>query len=147
MVHALSEIHRTLKPSGILLDLRPLEDSWSVEVVSTSSTQGVSGAGWQVSGRLSDMPIGIADDAAANQAMREVESRGWFIQKQKEEFAFFYYWDTPKEMKDFMETEWEDFEKLGEDVYRKTASIWASSGADARVRVRVKMHVALWNKL
>lgn len=139
MVHALGEIRRTLKPNGIMLDLRPLEDSWSVEIVSS--------AGWQASGRLSDLPIGIADDAAANQAMREVEARGWFIQKQKEEFPFFYYWDTPKEMKEFMETEWEDFEKLDEDVYRKTAALWASSNADARVRVRVKMHVAVWNKL
>ncbi|MBK7450861.1 MAG: hypothetical protein IPP55_19750 [Anaerolineales bacterium] len=138
MVHALSEIHRTLKPNGTLLDLRPLEDSWSVEVVS--------GAGWQASGRLSDMPIGVADDAAANEAMREVESRGWFIQKKMEEFPFFYYWDTPSEMKEFMEEEWEDFEKLEEDVYRKTASLWASSGADARVRVRVKMLSVVWEK-
>ncbi len=138
MVHALSEIHRTLKPNGTLLDLRPLEDSWSVEVVSA--------AGWQASGRLSDMPIGVADDAAANEAMREVESRGWFIQKKMEEFPFFYYWDTPSEMKEFMEEEWEDFEKLEEDVYRKTASLWASSGADARVRVRVKMLSVVWEK-
>ena len=138
MVHALSEIHRTLKPNGTLLDLRPLEDSWSVEVVS--------GAGWQASGRLSDMPIGVADDAAANEAMREVESRGWFIQKNMGEFPFFYYWDTPSEMKEFMEEEWEDFEKLEEDVYRKTASLWASSGADARVRVRVKMLSTVWEK-
>ncbi len=138
MVHALSEIHRTLKPNGTLLDLRPLEDSWSVEVVS--------GAGWQASGRLSDMPIGVADDAAANEAMREVESRGWFIQKKMEEFPFFYYWDTPSEMKEFMEEEWEDFEKLEEDVYRKTASLWASSGGDARVRVRVKMLSTVWEK-
>lgn len=139
MVHALREIHRTLKPNGALLDLRPLEDSWSVEIIS--------GAGWQASGRLSDMPIGVADDAAANQAMREVEARGWFIQKKMEEFSYFYYWDTPREMKTFMEEEWEDFEKLEEDVYRKTASLWASAGADARVRVRVKMHAAIWNKL
>ena len=139
MVHALGEIHRTLKPNGILLDMRPLEDSWSVEVVS--------GVGWQASGRLSDMPQGIADDAAANQAMREVEARGWFIQKKMEEFSYFYYWDTPKEMKEFMEEEWEDFEKLEEDVYRKTAALWASASADARVRVRVKMHAAVWNKL
>lgn len=138
MVHALSEIHRTLKPNGTLLDLRPLEDSWSVEVVSA--------AGWQVSGRLSDMPIGVADDAAANEAMREVESRGWFIQKKMEEFPFFYYWDTPSEMKEFMEEEWEDFEKLEEDVYRKAASLWASSGGDARVRVRVKMLSTVWEK-
>ncbi len=139
MVHALNEIHRTLKPNGILLDLRPLEDSWSVEISS--------GAGWQASGRLSDLPQGIADDEAANQAMREVEARGWFIQKKMEEFSYFYYWDTPKEMKAFMEEEWEDLEKLEEDVYRKTAALWASASADARVRVRVKMHAAVWNKL
>ena len=138
MVHALSEIHRTLKPDGTLLDIRPLEDSWSVEIVSS--------AGWQASGRLSDMPIGVADDAAANEAMRDVESRGWFIQKKMEEFPFFYYWDTPSEMKEFMEEEWEDFEKLEEDVYRKTASLWASSGGDACVRVRVKMLIAVWEK-
>jgi hypothetical protein len=41
-------------------------------------------------------------------------------------------------MKEFMEDEWEDFEKLEEDVYKKTSSLWASSNADARVRVRVK---------
>ena len=138
MVHALREIHRTLKPKGVLLDLRPLEDSWSVEISS--------GAGWQASGRLSDLPIGVADDAAANEAMREVESRGWFVQKKMEEFPFFYYWDTPSEMKEFMEDEWEDFEKMEEDVYRKTASMWASSNADARVRVRVKMLIAAWEK-
>jgi SAM-dependent methyltransferase len=138
MVHALGEIHRILKPDGFLLDLRPLEDSWSVEVVS--------GAGWQASGRLSDQAVGLADDEAANQAMREVQSRGWFIQKKIEEFPFFYYWDTPSEMKEFMETEWEDFEKIEEDVYRRTASLWAESNADARVRVRVKMRIAALEK-
>ena len=139
MVHALSEIHRVLKPNGTLLDLRPLEDSWSVEVVSS--------AGWQAAGRLIDMPQGVADDAAANKAMRDVEARGWFIQKISEEFPYFYSWDTPTEMKAFMENEWEGFEKLDEEVYRTTASLWASANADARVRVRVKMHVAVWNKI
>jgi hypothetical protein len=107
----------------------------------------VSSAGWQASGRLSDLPVGVADDAAANQAMREVQSRGWFIQKTVEEFLFFYYWDTPSEMKEFMETEWDGFEKLEEAVYRKTSSLWASANADARVRVRVKMHAGVWNKI
>ena len=139
MVHALDEIRRVLKPDGTLLDLRPEEDSWSVEIVSS--------AGWQAAGRLSDLPQGIADDAAANQAMREVQSRGWFIQKQEDELSFFYYWDTPSEMKEFMENEWEDFEKLEEDVYRKASSLWVASGADARVRVRVKMHLAVWKRL
>ena len=32
MVHALEEIHRTLRPGGLLIDLRPLLDRWPVEV-------------------------------------------------------------------------------------------------------------------
>ncbi len=138
MVHALDEIRRTLKPNGILIDLRPVESNWSVEVVSS--------AGWQVSGRLSDLPAALADDEAAFNAMRAAESNGWYSKKEEKEFAFFYYWDTPSEMKEFMEDEWEDFEKLEEDVYKKTSSLWASSNADARVRVRVNMLITKWEK-
>jgi hypothetical protein len=138
MVHALDEIRRTLKPNGILIDLRPVESNWSVEVVSS--------AGWQVAGRLSDLPAAVEDDEAAFKAMRAAESNGWYSKKEEKEFAFFYYWDTPSEMKDFMEDEWEDFEKLEEEVYKKTSSLWASANADARVRVRVNMLITKWGK-
>ena len=138
MVHALDEIRRTLKPNGILIDLRPVEDNWLVEVVSQQALT--------VAGRLTDVPIGQADDAAAFRAMREVESRGWFVREREEEFAFFYYWNTPSEMKEWVDSEWEDFEKIEEDVYRKTQSLWASANADARVRVRVKMLITRWVK-
>jgi len=138
MVHALSEIQRVLKPLGTLLDLRAMEDTWPVEVVSST--------GWQPSGRLEALPEMMADDEAADQAMREVESAGWFIKKRVEEFPYFYYWDTPSEMKEFTETDWEGLEKFSEEVYRKTASLWASANADARVRMRVRMHIARWEK-
>ena len=139
MVHALDEIRRTLKPNGILLDLRPVEDNWLVEVASQQALT--------VAGRLTDVPIGQADDAAAFRAMREVESLGWFVREREEEFSFFYYWDTPSEMKEFMDTEWEDFEKIEEGVYKTAQSIWASANADARVRVRVKMLITRWRKI
>ncbi|MDP2778348.1 MAG: hypothetical protein Q8O48_11970, partial [Anaerolineales bacterium] len=71
MVHALDEIRRTLKPKGVLIDLRPVEENWSVEVSSS--------VGYQAAGRLNDMPIGLADDEAAFEALREAESRRWFI--------------------------------------------------------------------
>lgn len=138
MVHALGEIRRTLGPRGILIDLRPFSDRWRVEAGSSS--------GWQEAGRLSDQPIGTADDEAAFRAMREAESDGWFIKQKEETFDFFYYWDTPSEMREYLESEWADFEKLEEEVYRKTSSLWVSAGADARVRVRVKMHLARWVK-
>ena len=136
MVHALSEIRRTLKSDGILIDLRPVEDNWTVEIPSSSDLQ--------IAGRLTDMPIGIADDAAAFAAMRDVESRGWFINERSEEFAFFYYWNTPSEMKEWIDAEWDDFEKIEDDVYLKTNALWASANADARVRVRVKMLITRW---
>ncbi len=139
MVHALDEIWQSLKPGGILIDLRPVEDNWTVEIPSSS--------GLKIAGRLTDMPVGVADDKAAFAAMNEVESRGWFINERSEEFAFFYYWDTPSEMKEFMEAEWEDFEKLEEHVYQKASALWASANADARVRVRVKMLITKWKKI
>ena len=138
MVHALDEIRRTLKPNGLLIDLRPVEDHWSVEVASQQEVQ--------VAGQLTDMPIGKADDEAAFRVMREGESRGWFVREREEEFAFFYYWDTPSEMKKFMEEEWEDFEKIEEDVYHAAQSLWSLANADARVRVRVKMLITSWEK-
>jgi hypothetical protein len=138
MVHALDEIRRTLKTNGTLIDLRPVSSNWSVEVSSL--------AGYQLAGRLNDMPTGLADDEAAFKAMREVESRKWYIKEKEEEFAFFYYWDTPSEMKEFMETEWEDFEKMDEEVYRAAQSLWSQANADAQVRVRVKMLITRWEK-
>ena len=138
MVHALGEIRRVLKRDGTLLDLRPVEDQWAVEVASSTE--------FKVAGYLVDMPVGIDDDAAAFRAMSEAESRGWYVKEREEEFAFFYYWDTPSEMKGFMEEEWEDFEKLEKDVYRKAKSLWASANADARLRVRVKMLITHWRR-
>jgi len=136
MVHALDEISRVLKPHGVLIDLRPVEANWSVEVASAS--------GIQLAGRLSDLPVAVADDKAAFQAMREAESRSWFIKQREEEFSFFYYWDTPSEMKQFMEEEWQDFEKLEDEVFEAVKSAWALANADARVRIRVRMLITKW---
>lgn len=139
MVHALQEIHRTLRPSGILIDLRPVEQNWAVEIVTAAEQKT---AGW-----LTDMPLGIADDEAAFRSIAEAESRGWFVKEREEEFSFFYYFDTPSEMKEFMDDEWEDFEKIDDATYLKTRSLWASANADARVRVRVKMLITKWKKI
>jgi SAM-dependent methyltransferase len=139
MVHALDEIRRVLKPNGILIDLRPVEDHWLVEVASMQEIK--------VIGNLTDMPEGIADDEAAFRAMREVESHGWFMKEREEEFVFFYYWNTPSEMKEFMEEQWENFEKLEDDVFKAVRSAWAVANAEARIRVRVKMLITRWGKL
>ena len=138
-MHALSEIHRVLHPHGLLIDLRPLEDRWPVEVTSAP--------GFQQVGRLLDHEAGLADDEASNRAMAQSTGKGWFQEEQHTFFPFFYYWDTPNEMKEYIEKEWEGFNGLEEQTLQNARSAWASGGAAARLRVRMKMLITRWRKI
>lgn len=139
MVHALEEIRRVLVPDGILIDLRPLADNWRVEVVSLREIKRT--------GRVEDLPEQTNGDLASNEALKEVEKRGWFKREQDELFPFFYSWDTPSEMEEFVDDDWKDFVGMAEDTRRATRSAWAVADADSRVRVRVEIWIARWKKL
>jgi SAM-dependent methyltransferase len=136
MVHALDEIRRVLKPGGVLLDIRPMEVRWPIEVAWSD--------GFIEAGGLLEVPSYQADHQAATQAIEESGARGWFSREEQDIFPLFYYWDTPSEMKEEIEEEWEKPEQLGEEDYRKAQSAWATANADARVRVRVKVMIARW---
>ena len=139
MVHALSEIRRLLIPNGILIDVRPVLDRWQIEVASAREIR--------ETGRMQDFPIGLADDEAANQSVAGAAQNGWFTREQDEFFSFIYSWDTPKEMEEWIEEEWEGFIGLNEETKQATRSAWASADGDARVRVKVKMLIAKWKVL
>ena len=138
MVHALDEIHRVLVPNGILLDIRPLAERWRIEVVSAR--------GSSQTGRVDDLPDQVNADIASNEAMRQAESRGWFRREQEELFPFFYWWDTPREMEEFIADDWFDFIGLSEEAKQTTRSAWALGDADSRVRVRVNVLISKWRK-
>ena len=137
MVHALNEIRRVLVPDGILIDIRPLLDRWQVEVTSMREAR--------ETGRVRDFPVGLADDEAANGAITYASENGWFSRDKQEFFSFSYSWDTPTEMEEWVDTEWEDFVTLEEETKQATRSAWALSDADARIRLHVKMLIASWN--
>ncbi len=139
MVHALSEIRRVLVTEGILIDMRPLAERWQIEVVSTDTLK--------ETGRVMDLPEQVNGDVAANEAMKEAETRGWFAPEHEEFFPFFYSWDTPSEMEEFIKDDWADFINLSEDAKKATRSTWAIGNADSRVRVRMKVLIARWKKL
>lgn len=139
MVHALDEVRRVLAPDGILIDLRPLADNWRVEVVSLREVKRT--------GRVEDLPVQTNGDVAANAAIQEVERRGWFKREQDELFPFFYSWDTPSEMEEFVDDDWSDFVGMEDDTRRATRSAWAVADGDSRVRVRVEILIARWRKL
>jgi SAM-dependent methyltransferase len=138
MVHALEEIRRILVPDGVLIDLRPLADRWPVEVKS--------GHAYREIGRLTDLPTGLADDEAANCAIKEATLQGWFVSESEWIFPFFYYWETPEEMREHIKEKWTDFMQLEEDIFSAVQSAWSATGADRRVRVRLKMLLTCWRK-
>ena len=139
MVDALSEIRRVLVPNGILVDMRPLADRWHVEVVSSRAVT--------ESGRVDDLPEQVSGDVASNKALQEVETRGWYAHEDEEFFPFFYSWDTPSEMEEFVDDDWSDFIGLSEEDRKSTRSAWAVGDADSRVRIRVKILITRWKKL
>lgn len=136
MVHALGDIRRVLVPDGILIDLRPVLDRWPVEVVSAREAR--------ETGRLQDFSTGIADDEAANGAVARASENAWFSRDQEEFFPFYYSWDTPSEMEEWIADEWNDFLGLEETTKQATRSAWALGDADTRVRVRAKMLITKW---
>lgn len=139
MVHALEEIRRVLVPEGILIDIRPVGERWPIEMVSAREIK--------ATGRVNDLPEQVSADEASNRAMAEVESRSWFRREQEELFPFFYSWDTPSELEEFIADEWSDFIELDEETKRRTRAAWASGDGDSRVRVRMKVLISRWRKL
>lgn len=139
MVHALKEARRVLIPEGLLIDIRPLAERWPIEVVSAR--------GIQETGRVNDLPEQVNADLASNRAMLEVEARGWFRREQEELFPFFYSWDTPSELEEFIAEDWADFIELDEVTKRTTRAVWASADADSRVQVRMKVLISRWSKI
>ena len=139
MVHALREIHRVLAPDGVLIDLRPLDDRWPVEVISARAANPV--------GRLLDTEFAIASDEAAERAVEQAAAEGRFRREAGEFFSFNYYWDTPNEMQEYIAEEWEDYNGLDEQTAQAARSAWAVGDADSRVRIRMKMLIARWQKI
>ena len=133
MVHALNEIRRVLVKSGSLIDLRPVLDRWPIEVTSNSGNHEV--------GRVTDLPEPVVDDGAADQAMAEAEQHGWFVRERQDVFPFFYYWDTPKEMREYIDKSWDDVIRIEDELWSHLGTSWATANADARVRIRLKMMI------
>jgi len=138
MVHALKEIWRILTPEGILIDLRPISDRWSIEVSTRQKS-------WEA-GRVTDSVVALADDAAADEAMADVSQAGWFALERKEGFDFFYYWDKPDEMQAYVSDRWEEYYTIPPEARSNLQVIWANIPSDSRVRIRLKMLISIWKK-
>src|SRR5512143_1532147 len=138
MVHALDEIRRVLAARGALIDLRPVLGRWPVEVAWPG--------GYREAGRATDLAESLSDDTAANAAVEETLARGGCVRRRQDMFAVCYYWAPPREMQAYIRDEGNDVIAVDDQVWRDLGTLWASAGAEARVRLRLQMLIARHQK-
>ncbi|MEK7325455.1 MAG: hypothetical protein AAB217_09400, partial [Chloroflexota bacterium] len=114
MVHALREIWRVLAPGGTLIDLRPLSARWPVEVVVNHQAT--------VAGLVDDSP-GAPLDTAANESLAQAAREGLFTREQENSFKYLWYWDTPDEMKAYLEENWAPDAILPDEVLAEASAV------------------------
>jgi hypothetical protein len=138
MVHALEEIHRVLAPTGTLLDLRPLADRWPVEIEEAGHILEI--------GRLTDLPLGLSDDQAANLSVKTAAKEGLYRRGNELHFPLYIYWDDPDEMIGYVAEKWADFVIIDEHIQNYIHAAWEVSGTGKHIRIKLKMLLTRWNK-
>jgi hypothetical protein len=139
MVHALKEIHRALLPNGVLIDLRPLSNNWPLEVIVDGQAS--------LAGPVNDS-FGLPDDEAANSAIARAARERWFIREREGTFGFLWYWDSLAEIESSFASDpsWVGYVSLPAETAARAQALSASARHEARVRLRLRMHIARWRK-
>ncbi len=91
MVHALEEVHRVLKPRGILIDLRPGAEHRRIGLGE--------GKQWRMVGPLHET---LDDDYAADAAIRRVVRDGLFREEKRSQFLLDRVMDTTDEVREWV---------------------------------------------
>ena len=136
MVHALNEIWRVLMPGGFLIDLRPFNARWPVEIFAGDT---VLPAG------LIDDTQGFPDSLAANNAIEQIVAAGLFTREQHTAFTLYSYWDSAVEFKTYMDEN--STATLPPDTLAQAEQLLAQHGPDVRVRTRLHMMIDCYRKL
>jgi hypothetical protein len=137
MVHALDEAWRVLVPQGTMVDLRPLCLDAPVDVRYREKNEFAG---------IIDMSPDIADEIAADKAVKGVVSGGLFAELSVERFEIAYYWKTVKGMMAELHTRWMDDIIIDESVIRNAYELFARHRGDKKVRIRLQMKLAKYGK-
>ena len=99
MVDALARARRWLTPTGVALDLRPAAVVPDIEIGLPS------GGIVQIGGPIVDEER-RERHRNADAALRAALSLGIFTVRDDERFSFFYYPESPDELRDYLATKW-----------------------------------------
>ena len=104
MVHALEEIHRLVKPTGILIDIHPVAEASPIKIHQGEKIELV--------GDLS-VRQWCSDYQHADETLTEIKQRGLFMVEREGMFNSLTYYDSAAEMR----TDWkETIDKFARDA-------------------------------
>lgn len=134
MVHALQQAWRVLRPSGFLIDLRPI----AVDTPLLIFTR----AGWKSAG-LPDQSPDRVYAIAADRAMRSVVRDGLFVRTKWKYFDINYYWVNLEDLKADIEERWKDDVIISDDIWKRARALLNERGEEKRIRIpfRKKINV------
>ena len=102
MVHALTEVWRTLVPGGLLLDIRPYLPFGPLELVDGPTVERL--------GRLDEAEFDPGDPAA-DSALGDVMRLGLYTLEDAGAFHYAAYWDSVAELREYLR-DWYDLARL-----------------------------------
>lgn len=136
MVHALEETWRVLRPSGLMVDLRPLSEEIRVEIETAPEAR-------IIVGEL-DESDWVEDDLAAERAAGEAIGNGWFRLAEQQRFDFRWYFESLDELVDYAGEKWDD--RVDDVILTHAAERLAALPETARLCVRKPVHFAIYKK-
>jgi len=143
MVHALEEIHRLLKPTGVLIDIHPVSESSPVEIHQKGEID--------LAGHLSVRQWCI-DFEQADTALAEIVRRGLFAVEREVVFDSLNYYGSAAEMRTSLKESIDKYareaQSAGEDVPHVEAlaaraeELMRAAGSGAELIVREPTHMS-----
>ena len=143
MVHALEEIHRLLKPNGVLIDIHPVAEASPIEIHQSGNIDLV--------GYLSVRQWCI-DFQQADNALTEITQRGLFAVEQEGVFDSLTYYSSAAEMRTSLKESIDKFARdaqlAGEAVPHAEAlaaraeELMRAAGSGAELIVRERTHIS-----
>jgi len=137
MVHALKETWRVLKPSGIVIDLRPISLDTPLLILTKT--------GWKPAGYPDQSPDRI-HDIAADRTMRIVVKGGMFTSVKRQYFEINYYWNNLNELKTDIEARWADDVIVSKEIWRQAHLLFKNGSGERRVRVPFRKKISVYQK-
>jgi len=143
MVHALEEVHRLLKSTGVMIDMHPVAESLPMEIQQGGKIDPV--------GRLSVIQW-INDYQQADIALTEIKQRGIFVVERESVFDAPTYYDSVEEMSTHLKQSIDKFARDAEwaakDISQeealaaRAAKLRQAAGSGAEVVLHERIHIS-----